>query len=107
MRVLTACKECKRPYDVSGMTVGSRFHCVCGEVLEVPAIKARDAAVVRCHACGGPREGDAKSCRYCGADFTLHDQNLQTICPNCMTRVSDKSRYCHYCAKPFVTVATS
>ncbi len=102
MRQLVACGACQRQYDVSEMDVGARFHCQCGEVIKVPALKVVDAAVVRCRSCSGPREKDARACRYCGADFTLHEQDLQTICPACMARISDRARFCHHCGTPIV-----
>ncbi len=98
LRRLAACDRCSRQYDVSGHAVGELFHCLCGRRLAVPRSRPRDAAVVRCSACGGPRQGGARACGYCGADFTLHERDLHTLCPSCMTRISDRARYCHHCA---------
>lgn len=98
MRRLLGCPVCKRQFDVSALEVGSRLRCRCGTVVEVPRIVGHDAAVVRCSGCGGTREKDATSCGYCGSDFTLHERDLQTICPACLTRISDRARYCHHCA---------
>jgi Zn-finger nucleic acid-binding protein len=61
---------------------------------------ARDADVVRCSACGATREAGALSCAYCGSDFTIHEQDLDTICPTCMARIGDRARFCHHCATP-------
>ena len=41
--------------------------------------------VVRC-ARAARREEGAKSCGYCGSDFTIHEQDLETICPSCFAR---------------------
>jgi len=102
MRFLVACTACKRQFDVSGFAAGSQFHCSCGEIIKIPRFRAQDAAVVRCSSCSAPRRKDALSCKHCGADYTLREQDLHTICPACMTRVSDAARYCHHCATPIV-----
>jgi Zn-finger nucleic acid-binding protein len=102
MRVLVACPHCSRQFDASGRSTGSRFRCLCGHSLSVPEPQAHDAAVVRCSACGAPREGGAAACGFCGADFTLHERDLHTLCPACMARVSDRARYCHHCATPLL-----
>ncbi len=81
------------------MQPGARFRCGCGKVLKVKAAKGHDAAVVRCSACGAPREEGAGACGHCGGDFTLHERNLHTVCPQCLTRVSDKASYCHSCGE--------
>ena len=47
--------------------------------------------------CGGPRAEGALTCSYCGADFSLHERDLDTVCPRCFARVSNKSRFCHFC----------
>jgi len=97
MRFLLACAACQRQYDASELPLGSLFHCLCGEKIKVPELKAADAAVVRCSSCGGPRIKDALSCTYCNADFTLIERKLQTVCPSCMARVADDARFCHHC----------
>lgn len=98
MRLLAACRECKRQYDASTRKPGSVFHCACGATVTVPKPEWQDAAVVRCAECGAPRERGVEACSYCGASFTLHERDMHTICPECMARVSDKARYCHRCA---------
>jgi len=100
IKLLLACSSCKRQFDATGFAAKSRFHCSCGETLEVPEFKSHTAAVVRCSSCSAPRSAGAFSCRHCGADYTLHERDLHTVCPSCMTRVSDKARYCHHCATP-------
>ncbi len=37
------------------------------------------------------------TCRFCGSRFTLHEQDLHTICPDCMARISDHAKFCHHC----------
>ncbi len=100
MRRLLVCPSCRRRYDASTMTVGERLRCRCGTTLEVREEEGHDAAVVRCQACGATREEGASSCSFCGSDFTLHEQDLDTLCPSCLARVSSRARFCHHCAAP-------
>lgn len=97
MRLLVSCASCKRQFDAGSTPPGDRFRCPCGATLEVPFPGPHDAAVVRCSACGAPRQEGAESCGFCGADFTLHERDLHTICPECMARVSDHAKFCHSC----------
>lgn len=98
LRRLVACPACHQQYDASGRAAGAQFRCRCGELLTAPAAEPHEATVVRCSSCGGPREEGVHACAYCGADFTLHERDLHTICPECMARISDRARYCHRCA---------
>lgn len=107
LRRLAACPRCGLQYDVSGRVAGLQFHCSCGETIEIPAGEPHRAAVVRCSACGAPREGGRAACGYCGADFTLHERDLHTICPDCMARISDRARYCHNCGLLIAPVASA
>ncbi len=100
MRALVACPSCVRQFDATGLSAGSRVHCGCGAVLVVPRFRPHDAEVVRCASCSAPRRAGTLSCAHCGSDYTLHEQDLQTICPACMARISDRARYCHHCATP-------
>ena len=52
---------------------------------------------MRCASCGAAREEGAKACGYCGSDFTLHEQDLETICPSCFARIGNAARFCHHC----------
>lgn len=100
LRHLVACVSCHRQFDASGRERGSRFHCPCGELVEVLEPRAHESAVVRCSSCGAPRIGSSTSCRFCASDFTLHERDLDTICPGCATRISRRARFCHACALP-------
>jgi Zn-finger nucleic acid-binding protein len=102
MRFLVACPECHRQFDAAGRPEGSAFPCSCGAAVTVPRASAHDAAVVRCSSCGAPREGEAPACRFCGAEFTLHEKDLDTVCPGCMARVSGQARFCHHCGTPIL-----
>jgi Zn-finger nucleic acid-binding protein len=103
VRFLVACPECRRQYDATDRPVGAAFPCTCGATVTVPSPQAHDAAVVRCSSCGAPREAAEAACRYCAAEFTLHERDLDTICPGCMARVSGRARFCHFCATPLLT----
>jgi Zn-finger nucleic acid-binding protein/ribosomal protein L40E len=97
MRLIVACHGCQRQFDAAGREIGSRFRCHCGEAVTISQPIGHGAAVVRCSSCGAPREEGASACRFCHSDFTLHERDLHTICPNCLARVSDKARFCHHC----------
>ncbi len=99
MRVLVACPHCLRRYETSERKIGAKFRCHCGAVLKVRKPQGHEAAVVRCSSCGGARQGSDRNCGFCGADFTLHERDLNTVCPNCLARVSDKARYCSQCGE--------
>jgi Zn-finger nucleic acid-binding protein len=97
MRLLVACKKCRRRYEASPRKIGTKFRCHCGAVLKVQSPQGHTARVVRCSSCGGARQQESRNCGFCGADFTLHERDLNTVCPNCLARVSDKARYCAAC----------
>jgi len=97
---LLSCPSCKRQYDAAKLAVGTRFRCRCGATIAVPEIRSRDAAVVRCASCGAARQEGATACGYCGSDFTIHEQDLETICPSCLARISNAARFCHHCGTP-------
>ncbi|HTQ37974.1 MAG TPA: zinc ribbon domain-containing protein [Pirellulales bacterium] len=96
-RLLVACPQCKRQYDATQLGVGTRFHCRCGQILTVPAPQSQEAKPVCCSHCGAPRTEGALSCAYCGAEFSLHDRDLDTVCPHCFARVSNQARFCEFC----------
>lgn len=98
MRLLISCTECSRQYDASKCEVGARVHCHCGQVMDVRPPRGHDARVVRCSSCGAPREAGSQNCKFCHSDFTLHEKDLHTVCPKCLVRVSDRAKFCHYCA---------
>lgn len=97
MRLLVECPECRRQYDASRRSIGSHLRCACGHVIVVQKSEGHDAQIVRCSACGAARAEDSGRCSYCGAEFTLHERDLNTVCPHCFARVSDCARFCHHC----------
>ncbi len=107
LKVLVACASCGRSYDASAREVGSRFRCLCGNSLTVTRPRAHEAAVVRCSSCGAPRLGQAARCSFCDADFTLREQDLDTLCPHCMARASSRGRFCHGCGAALVIEGTA
>lgn len=103
-KIIVECERCKHQYKLHEKRVGEKFHCFCGSLLTVPSVKIHDAAVVRCSSCGGARGKDAEPfCRYCGSSFTIHERDLNTICPHCMTRISSKAKFCHSCSTPIAS----
>ena len=102
MRLLVACPECQRQYDASRRPIGSRFRCHCGHVIVVQQPQGHEAQVVRCSACGAARTDNAERCPYCQAEFTLHERDLDTVCPHCLALVSDQARFCHHCGAGLV-----
>ncbi len=102
MRLLVLCPHCRRQFDASGREVGSFFPCPCGTMVEVRQPESHEASVVRCASCGAPRLEGARQCSFCGSDFTLREQDLDTVCPNCLARVSDQAQFCHHCGTSLV-----
>ncbi|MBF0274294.1 MAG: zf-TFIIB domain-containing protein [Nitrospinae bacterium] len=103
MKLIVKCDSCSRQYNATGHKPGSRFRCRCGAVQTIPTPKESfDAQVIRCSSCGAPRQGESTSCQFCGSDFTLHEKDMHTVCPGCMTRISDKAQYCHYCGERII-----
>lgn len=100
MRLLVRCSQCRQKYDATKRGVGSRFLCRCGTVVEVSEPQSHEASVIHCAACGAPREEGSRACKYCSGDFTIHELDLNTVCPGCLARVSDRARFCHHCATP-------
>jgi Zn-finger nucleic acid-binding protein len=102
MRLLVACPECHRQYDAGRRRTGSRFRCHCGHVVVVQRPMGHEARVVRCSACGAARPDGSATCPYCEAEFTLHERDLDTVCPHCLALVSDRARFCHHCGTGLV-----
>ena len=98
MRILVKCLDCHRRFDASNRKIGSRFRCHCGQVLTVHQPRSHEATVVRCSSCGGPRQQQAEACVFCGADFSTHERDLFTVCPDCLARVSDRAKFCPQCS---------
>lgn len=103
MRLLSQCSDCQRQYDATGWQVGSLFHCHCGSLVKVEQPVLHDAAVVRCSSCGAPRTGEGDShCKFCESEFTLHEKDMETVCPSCLSRISAQAKFCHQCSTPIL-----
>jgi Zn-finger nucleic acid-binding protein len=112
LRRLLACPHCRRQYDVGGAGRGETLRCLCGELLRVAEPRVAEVPVVRCAACGGPREPGAARCGYCRAPFAAAERDRNTICPQCAARIADAARFCSSCGtridpQPIALVATS
>ncbi len=102
MRLIVACAQCQRQYDATGRQPGSRLRCHCGAVVTVEEPKGHEASVVRCSSCGAPRQEGSPNCQFCQADFTLHERDLDTVCPKCLARLSHRAKFCHHCGTALV-----
>jgi Zn-finger nucleic acid-binding protein len=107
MRLLVKCPNCSQKYDATKRKIGSRFRCRCGKVVEICEPQSHEASVIHCSACGASRESGERACKYCGSDFTIHELDLNTVCPGCLARVSDRARFCHHCASPLSVEAVA
>jgi len=58
--------------------------------------------MVRCSSCGAARLEGTTRCPYCESEFTLHERDLNTVCPHCLALVSDRARFCHHCGTGLV-----
>ncbi|MCI0699691.1 MAG: zf-TFIIB domain-containing protein [Planctomycetia bacterium] len=102
MRLLVECTHCQRQYDATIRGIGTQLRCHCGEVITVRQPQGHEARVVRCSSCGAARGEDLPRCPYCQSDFTLHERDLNTVCPHCLARVSDRAKFCHHCGTGLV-----
>lgn len=102
-RLLVRCESCRQQYDATERAIGSRFRCLCGKAVEVRAPQGHEASVVRCSSCGAPCEEGADHCGFCHADFTVHERDLNTVCPACLARISSQARFCHHCGTAMAT----
>lgn len=97
MRFIAACPQCQVQYWSDETEPQQKIHCYCGTVIALRISEGKSARVVRCSSCGAPREKQASACRFCHSDFTIHEKDLNTVCPQCMARISDAARFCHHC----------
>lgn len=97
MRRLAVCPGCSLQFDISKIPPGNRFRCSCGGTVEVAPAGKHETVVVRCSSCGAPRDGRASECGFCGSSYSLREQDLNTLCPRCASRIPDSSRFCHSC----------
>jgi Zn-finger nucleic acid-binding protein len=72
MRLVVACPQCKRRYDVSGRPIGGRFRCQCGVVVTIRQQHGQDGTV-------SPRSADEANV----APERLVSQKTASVCPAC------------------------
>jgi Zn-finger nucleic acid-binding protein len=109
-RILVACSSCARQYDATHLAPGEKIRCECGERVTVEHRAAHTPRPIRCGACGGPLEVDARACAYCDAQITLEERRLAEICPVCFARMLSGARFCMECGvaiKPQAIVAVA
>jgi len=97
MRFIASCPECHTQYWSDEKETRQSLNCYCGNTIQLKPPSITDARVVRCASCGAPREQGASACKFCHSDFTVYEKDLNTICPHCMARISDSSKFCQYC----------
>ena len=92
-----ACHTCRRQYDIGDLPLGSRIRCHCGDSVEVPEVRARDAEVLHCSSCGAHLEKGAESCSFCGSTVSDFVHHLGPVCPECFGRMIQGAEYCSGC----------
>lgn len=97
LRVLNACEACGRQYDVSHLSPGARVRCACGSRFDARFRRPRAPRSLRCSSCGGDVQLADESCAHCGAQVTLEEKRLSSICSACFARVLDRARFCMEC----------
>jgi len=95
--MLIACKNCRRQYNVEGMTPGEHVRCRCDEMVLVPKKRPHEARMLHCSACGGKLASGTTSCQYCGSEVTLRDRDMGPACPECFGRLVGGARFCNEC----------
>ena len=95
MKYICLCEACGRQYSNDGSL--AHFHCLCGETITVTKPKSHTSTLIRCSGCGASREAKEEICSFCKSHFTLHEKDLDTVCPKCFTRNTRKANFCHSC----------
>lgn len=106
-RALIACEHCKKQWDVSRLAPGSKLDCRCGTEIRVRARKPRSPRCLRCSSCGANLREAEQECGYCGAEVTLEERRLDSICPGCYARMGSEARFCMECGLSIQPCAVS
>ena len=104
-RLLNACDQCGRQYDVSHLDAGGRVQCECGARFPVRAQQPHQPRALKCSSCGGLLRDGARKCEYCSAEITLEEQRLSSMCPKCFARMAHDARFCMECGIAIATQA--
>lgn len=104
MRILAACSECKRQYEVRDLRPGQRFHCACGGLAVVPQHGELHRDALHCSGCGAGRQPGESACRFCQTAFAAEDLARSTVCPSCFSRITDAARFCDHCGTGIAAV---
>ena len=97
---LIACQDCHRQFDVTHVDA-AEIGCACGATVANELHEAVHARVHRCGSCGAGVASDAARCDYCRAEIVRDDQQLSLLCPECMARNCEESRFCTACGIGF------
>jgi Zn-finger nucleic acid-binding protein len=94
--MLNAC-ACGRQYDVSLRRPGESVRCECGIRFAVEFRAPKSPRALCCSGCGAHLGAAARACEYCGAEVTLEERRLSSVCPQCFARAGVDARYCMEC----------
>ncbi|MFN0057576.1 MAG: zf-TFIIB domain-containing protein [Planctomycetota bacterium] len=95
--MLVACGHCHHQFDVGDLKPNSQIRCHCGRQVKIPVVRARDAEIAHCSACGAPLKSAAKTCGYCKSEVALTEFNIGQICPECFARMLKGAQFCSAC----------
>jgi Zn-finger nucleic acid-binding protein len=96
-RVLVACPDCHRQYDVSGIPPGKKVRCHCTGLVTVPEERRIEKPMLHCSSCGGKLNAEGTSCEYCGCDVRLDQRGFGESCPECFARMRSGAKFCSGC----------
>jgi Zn-finger nucleic acid-binding protein len=98
---LVSCPRCHAQYDVGDSGLAT-IACRCGETFRGEPPKPKDAAVVRCAACGALVGESERVCSYCRAEVIRRPEPTGPVCPECYARNPERAKYCIACGIAFV-----
>ncbi|MFC2173234.1 zf-TFIIB domain-containing protein [Acidobacteriota bacterium] len=91
------CPACGVRFDCGKLKPGEFYKCSCGEIIPIERITPRNPRVLYCPACGGPLQKESTTCEYCGGSVSIAEKNLDSLCPECFTRLPNRARHCFNC----------